>query len=65
MLPKTVRLEDTFIDLAFEMGPVQGMTPDDIKKYIRYIADWRLRPARPASRSTASTSTRCPGWRRC
>ena len=37
-----VAMEDKFIDLAFEMGPVQGMTPDDIKKYIRYIADWRL-----------------------
>ena len=37
-----VMLEDKFIDLAFEMGPVQGMTPDDIKAYIRYIADWRL-----------------------
>ena len=39
---KSVRLEDNFIDLAFEMGPVHGMTPKDIKKYIRYIADWRL-----------------------
>jgi ribonucleoside-diphosphate reductase beta chain len=38
-----VGLEDKFIDLAFEMGPVQGMTPDDIKKYIRFVADWRLR----------------------
>ena len=37
-----VGLEDKFIDLAFEMGPVEGMTADDIKKYIRYIADWRL-----------------------
>mgnify|MGYP000701775371 CR=1 FL=1 len=37
-----VGLEDKFIDLAFEMGPVEGMTPDDIKSYIRYIADWRL-----------------------
>ncbi len=37
-----VSLEDKFIDLAFEMGPVDGMTPDHIKKYIRYIADWRL-----------------------
>ncbi|VAV95768.1 Ribonucleotide reductase of class Ia (aerobic), beta subunit [hydrothermal vent metagenome] len=37
-----VGLEDKFIDLAFEMGDVQGMTPDDIKQYIRYIADWRL-----------------------
>ena len=38
-----VGMEDRFIDLAFEMGPVQGMTPDDIKQYIRFIADWRLR----------------------
>jgi len=37
-----VAMEDKFIDLAFEMGPVQGMTADDIKQYIRYIADWRL-----------------------
>ena len=37
-----VGLEDKFIDLAFEMGSVDGMTPDDIKQYIRYIADWRL-----------------------
>ncbi len=37
-----VALEDKFIDLAFEMGPVQGMTDADIKSYIRYIADWRL-----------------------
>src|SRR3546814_667129 len=39
---KTVRLEDAFIDLAFEHGPVPGMTAKEIKKYIRYIADWRL-----------------------
>ena len=38
----TIRLEDAFIDLAFEMGPVSGMTAKDIKKYIRYIADWRM-----------------------
>ncbi|HVY83692.1 MAG TPA: ribonucleotide-diphosphate reductase subunit beta, partial [Caulobacterales bacterium] len=37
-----VGIEDRFIDLAFEMGPVQGMTDKDIKQYIRYIADWRL-----------------------
>ena len=37
-----VRLEDKFIELAFEAGDVQGMSPDDIKQYIRYIADWRL-----------------------
>jgi ribonucleoside-diphosphate reductase beta chain len=38
----TVELEDAFIDLAFEMGPVPGMSPKEIKQYIRYIADWRL-----------------------
>lgn len=37
-----VQLEDKFIDLAFEAGEVEGMTPDDIKTYIRHIADWRL-----------------------
>jgi len=37
-----VKLEDKFIDLAFEMGPVEGMTSEDIKSYIRYIADWRM-----------------------
>src|SRR5690625_3127015 len=34
--------EDAFIDLAFEMGGVRGMEADDIKRYIRYIADRRL-----------------------
>ena len=38
-----VMLEDKFIDLAFEMGEVEGMNAADIKAYIRYIADWRLR----------------------
>ncbi|MCA0357595.1 MAG: ribonucleotide-diphosphate reductase subunit beta [Proteobacteria bacterium] len=38
-----VGLEDRFIDLAFEAGDVQGMVPDDIKQYIRFVADWRLR----------------------
>jgi ribonucleoside-diphosphate reductase beta chain len=38
-----VMMEDKFIDLAFEAGDVQGMTPADIKSYIRFIADWRLR----------------------
>jgi len=37
-----VGLEEKFVDLAFGLGPVNGMTPDDIKAYIRYVADWRL-----------------------
>jgi ribonucleotide reductase beta subunit family protein with ferritin-like domain len=38
----TIKLEDAFIDLAFEQGPVTGMNALDIKRYIRYVADWRL-----------------------
>lgn len=39
---KTVELEDAFIDLAFEQGAVEGLTADEVKQYIRYIADRRL-----------------------
>ncbi|MBL4589091.1 MAG: ribonucleotide-diphosphate reductase subunit beta [Alphaproteobacteria bacterium] len=38
----TVLHEDAFIDLCFEMGPIEGMKPEDVKKYIRYIGDRRL-----------------------
>ncbi len=34
--------EDAFIDLAFEMGGVEGLEPAEVKTYIRYIADRRL-----------------------
>jgi len=34
--------EDAFIDLAFEMGAVEGLTPQEVKDYIRYIGDRRL-----------------------
>jgi ribonucleoside-diphosphate reductase beta chain len=34
--------EDAFIDLAFEMGGVEGLNGDEVKRYIRYIADRRL-----------------------
>jgi len=40
---EVVRLEDGFIDLAFELGGVTGMTPQDIKRYVRFITDWRLK----------------------
>ena len=39
---KMVQLEDKFIDLAFQIGPMEGLTSEDVKKYIRYIADRRL-----------------------
>ena len=35
--------EDAFIDLAFAMGDVDGLSADEVKLYIRYIADRRLR----------------------
>jgi ribonucleoside-diphosphate reductase beta chain len=34
--------EDAFIDLAFEQGPIEGLTAREVKAYIRYIADRRL-----------------------
>ncbi|CAB4124273.1 NrdF Ribonucleotide reductase, beta subunit [uncultured Caudovirales phage] len=39
---KMVELEDKFIDLSFSMGPMKDLTPEDVKTYIRYIADRRL-----------------------
>lgn len=39
---RMVELEDKFIDLSFEMGPMEGLSKDDVKQYIRYIADRRL-----------------------
>lgn len=37
-----VALEDRFIDLAFSLGPVDGMTADDVKLFIRHVANQRL-----------------------
>ena len=37
-----VELEDAFIDLAFEQGGIEGLTPEEVKQYIRFIADRRL-----------------------
>ena len=34
--------EDAFIDLAFELGGVKGLEANQVKDYIRYIADLRL-----------------------
>lgn len=39
---RMVELEDKFIDLAFAMGAIEGLTADEVKEYIRYIADRRL-----------------------
>jgi len=34
--------EDAFINLAFEMGPIEGLTADQVKQYIRWIGNRRL-----------------------
>ncbi len=41
-LRDVIRIEDAFIDLAFEQGGVDGLQPDEVKNYIRYIGDRRL-----------------------
>ncbi len=37
-----VGLEEKFVELAFELGAVEGMRAEDIVAYVRYICDWRL-----------------------
>jgi ribonucleoside-diphosphate reductase beta chain len=39
---RMVQLEDKFIDLAFGVNEMEGLSSEDVKKYIRYIADRRL-----------------------
>jgi ribonucleoside-diphosphate reductase beta chain len=37
-----VKLEDAFIDLVFKEVEIEGLTKEEMKKYIRFIADRRL-----------------------
>jgi ribonucleoside-diphosphate reductase beta chain len=37
-----VQHEDAFIDLAFQMGPLPGLTAAEVKQYIRFIGNRRL-----------------------
>ncbi|OCX83475.1 hypothetical protein A6M27_15135 [Acidithiobacillus thiooxidans] len=37
-----VELENRFIDLAFDMGPLKNLTPADMKAFVRHITDLRL-----------------------
>jgi len=37
-----VKLEENFVDLAFSLGDIEGMKPEEIHTYVRYVADWRL-----------------------
>ena len=42
MARNAVKLEDKFIDLAFDGNEVQGITKQEVRDYIRHIADRRL-----------------------
>lgn len=37
-----VTMEDKFIDIAYNGADIEGLTSDEVKKYIRYIANHRL-----------------------
>ena len=39
---KAVELEDALVDLVFKGVEIQGLTSDEVKTYIRYLADRRL-----------------------
>ncbi|QOZ23727.1 ribonucleotide-diphosphate reductase subunit beta [Bradyrhizobium sp. CCBAU 51753] len=43
-----VKLEENFVDLAFGLGRIEGMRPEQIHAYVRYVADWRLTQLRIA-----------------
>lgn len=40
-LVRIMENEDAFIDLAFEAGDVEGLSAEDVKRYIRYMANRR------------------------
>lgn len=42
MYRRGVELEDKFIDLSFALGGPKGLVKEDVKQYIRFIADHRL-----------------------
>ena len=42
MARQAVKLEDKFIDLAYQLGDIEGLAAADVKTYIRYITDRRL-----------------------
>jgi ribonucleoside-diphosphate reductase beta chain len=37
-----IKHEDAFIDLAFQMGPLEGLQANEVKQYIRFIGNRRL-----------------------
>jgi ribonucleoside-diphosphate reductase beta chain len=68
---ETIVTHEDFIDLAFEMGGVEGLDAPEVKAYIRYIADRRLgqlglQPIyRVEANPTGSRPIPCPGSMPC
>lgn len=42
MYTEAIELEDKVIDLTYSMGEVEGLSKNEVKLYIRYLADQRL-----------------------
>ncbi|MGV3278158.1 ribonucleotide-diphosphate reductase subunit beta [Rickettsiales bacterium LUAb2] len=42
-ITRIVELEDVFIDKSFEVNKIHDLTSEDMKKYVRYVSDYRLR----------------------
>lgn len=42
MFRQAITLEDAFIDKIYSLGPVAGLLKDDLKLYMRFLADFRL-----------------------
>jgi ribonucleoside-diphosphate reductase beta chain len=42
MVREAVSLEDAVIDIAYNNNDIEGLTKEEVKQYIRFIADRRL-----------------------
>ena len=42
MARQAVNLEDRFVKLAYKLGDIEGLSADEMKKYVRFITDRRL-----------------------
>jgi len=42
MARQAVKLEDKFVELAYRIGEIEGLSQEEVKQYIRYITDRRL-----------------------
>ena len=62
MARNAVKLEDKFIDLAFDGNEVQGLTKQEVRDYIRHIADRRLLQLGLKARNLTKRTILYRGW---